>query len=91
MLGRQTVPRADLGEARQVLSHANESAHTRLSIDADYFTNWVVRRGHIEIGSSGDLLSIPFRLIDERNGTTEIFKLSAHVAEISGLQALAQG
>ena len=50
VLGSQTIPRAQLWESIQVLSHACESVCIRLALGVAYVINDAVRRGNLESG-----------------------------------------
>ena len=68
----QTVPRAELWGAFQVLGRLNEKTHIQLPIDAIYVTKGVTHRSELKQGANGDLWSIIFQLIHERIGNTNI-------------------
>ena len=71
MPGRQTVRRAELWGAIQILSRIDEKSNIPIPIDAKYVTRGIAHRGDLEQGPNGDLWSILFQLIDERSGVTD--------------------
>ena len=56
--GTQTVPRAELWGAIQILSWIDEKSNIQIPIDAKYVTGGIVHRGDLEQGPNGDLWSI---------------------------------
>ena len=78
---KQTVPRAELCGAIQVLSRLNDNTHIQLPIDAMYVTKGVTHRSELEQGPNEDLWSIFFQLIDEHNGNTNILGVKSHLDE----------
>jgi hypothetical protein len=77
--GRQTVPRAELWGGIQVLARASSSTNISLGIDASYVVNGSAARSDRCKGSNGDLWTILHRLIDDRSGATDIFKVKSHL------------
>ena len=73
--GRQTVPRADLWGAVQILSRVDEKSNIQVSNDARYVTRGITHRSDLGQGPDGDLWSILFQLIDERSGVTDVIKV----------------
>ena len=73
--GRQTVPRAELWGAIQILSRVDGKTNIQIPIDARYVTRGIIHRGYLEQGSNGDLWSILFQLIDGRSGVTNVIKV----------------
>ena len=55
VLGRQTVPRAELWGAIQILSRIDEKSKIQLPMDAKYVTRGMAHRGDLEQGPNGDL------------------------------------
>ena len=49
--------------------------------DAKYVTRGIAHRGDLEQGPNGDLWSILFQLIDERNGITDFIKVKSHLED----------
>ena len=81
MPGRQTVPRAELWGAIQVLSRIDENSNIQIPIDAKYVTRGIAHRGDLVQGPDGDLWSILFQLIDERSGVTDFIKVKSHLED----------
>ena len=77
--GRQTIPRAELWGAIQMLIRANPAAGTTIGIDAAYVTKGTHNRQKLICGPNGDLWSILYEIIDSRTGTTNLFKVQAHL------------
>ena len=81
--GRQSVPRAELWGAIQILSRIDEKSNIQIPVYAKYVTRSFAHRGDLEQGSNGDLWSILFQLIDERGGVTEVIKVKSHLEDES--------
>ena len=79
--GRQTVPRAELWGAIQILSRKDEKSSIQIPTEAKYVMRGVIHRGDLEQGPSGDLWSILFQLIDERSGVTDVIKVKSHLED----------
>ena len=80
--GRQTVPRAELWGAIQILSQIDEKSNIQIPIDAKYVTRGIAwHRSDLEQGPNGDLWSILFQLIDERSGVTDFIKVKSHLED----------
>ena len=79
--GKQTVPRAELWGAIQILSRIDEKSNIQIPIDAKYVTRGIVHRCDLEQGPNGDLWSI-FQLIDERSGVTDVIKVKSHLEDV---------
>ena len=77
--GRQTVPRAELWGANQILSRVDEKLDIQIPIDAKYVTRGITHRGDLEQGPHGDLWSILFQLIDEGSGVADVIKVKSHL------------
>ena len=75
--GRQTVPRAELWGAIQILSRVDGKTNIQIPIDARYVTRGIIHRGDLEQGPNADLWSILFQLIDERSGVTDVIKVKS--------------
>ena len=56
--GTQTVPRANLWGAVQILSCVDEKTNIQIPIDAKYVTKGITHRSEVEQGPNGDLWSI---------------------------------
>ena len=54
---KQTVPRAELWEAIQILSKVDGKSNIQIPIDARYVTRGIIHRGDLEQGPNGDLRS----------------------------------
>ena len=78
MPGRQTVPRAELWKAIQVLSRVDEKTNIQIPIDAKCVTRGIKHRSELEQGPGGDLWSILFQLIDGRSGFPDVIKVKSH-------------
>ena len=81
MPGRQTVPRAELWGAMQILSRIDEKSNIQIPIDAKYVTRSIAHRSDLEQGPQGDLWSILFHLIDERSGVADVIKVKSHLED----------
>ena len=81
MPGRQTVPRAELWGAIQILSRVDGKTNIQIPIDARYLTRGIKHRGDLEQGPNGDLWSILFQLIDGRSGVTDVIKVKSHLED----------
>ena len=79
--GRQTVPRAELWGAIQILSRVDRKTNIQIPIDAKYVTRGIIHRGDLEQGSNGDLWTILFQLIDGRSGVTDVIKVKSHLED----------
>ena len=88
--GRQTTPRAELWAAIQFLSRASTGSYVEIGIDASYVTRGVIRRNQLAKGENGDLWSLFFQLIDEREGATHLYKIKSHL-EDQGESAITEG
>ena len=75
--GKQTVPRAELWGATQILSKVGKS-NIQIPIDAKYVTRGIAHRSDLVQGPNGDLWSILFQLIDERSVVTDFIKVKSH-------------
>ena len=82
MPGRQTVPRAELWGAIQILSRFDEKSNIQIPIDAKYVTRSITHGGDLEQGPTRDLWSILFQLIDERRGVTDVTKVKSHLEDV---------
>ena len=80
--GRQTVPRAELWGAIQILSRVDGKSNIQIPIDAKYVTRGIAHRGDLEQGPNGDLWSILFQVIDERSGVTDVIKVKSHLEDV---------
>ena len=80
--GRQTVPRAKLWGAIQVLSRLDENTNIQIPIDAKYLTKGITHRVELEQGPNGDLWSILLQLIDGRSGNTDVIKVMSHLEDV---------
>ena len=87
--GKQTVPRAELWGAIQILSKVDGKSNIQIPIDAKYLTRGIAHRGDLVQGPNGDLWSILFQLIDERSGVTDFIKVKSHL-EDAGPSAIKQ-
>ena len=81
MEGKQTVQRAELWGAIQILSRVDGKTNIQIPIDAKYVTRGIAHRGDLEQGPNGDLWSILFQLIDERSGVTDFNKVKSHLED----------
>ena len=81
MPGKQTVPRAELWGAIQILSKVDRKTNIQIPIDAKYVTKGIAHRGDLVQGPNGDLWSILFQLIDERSGVTDFIKVKSHLGD----------
>ena len=81
MPGKQTVPRAELWRAIQILSKVDGKSNIQIPIDAKYVTRGIAHRGDLVQGPNGDLWSILFQLIDERSGVTDFIKVKSHLED----------
>ena len=81
--GRQTVPRAELRGATQILNRVDEKSNIQIPTDAKYVTSGIVHRGDLEQGPNGDLWSILFQLIDERSGVTDVINAKSHLEDVA--------
>ena len=79
--GKQTVPRAELWGAIQILSKVDGKSNIQIPIDAKYVTRSIAHRGDLVQGPNGDLWSILFQLIDERSGVTDFIKVKSHLED----------
>ena len=79
--GKQTVPRAELFGAIQILSKVDGKSNIQIPIDAKYVTRGIAHRGDLVQGPNGDLWSILFQLIDERSGVTDFIKVKSHLED----------
>ena len=79
--GKQTVPRAELWGAIQILSKVDGKTNIQIPIDAKYVTRGIAHRGDLVQGPNGDLWSILFQLIDERSGVTDFIKVKSHLED----------
>ena len=61
MPGKQTVPRAELWGANQILSKVDGKSNIQIPIDAKYVTRGIAHRGDLVQGPK-----VLFQLIDER-------------------------
>ena len=77
--GRQTVPRAELWGAIQILSRVDEKSNIQIPIDAKCGTSGITQKGDLEQGPNGDLWSILFQLIDRRSGVTDVVKVKSQL------------
>ena len=68
--GKQTVSRAELWGAIQILSKVNGKSNIQIPIDEGH-----CKQGDLVQGPNGDLWSILFQLIDERSGVTDFIKV----------------
>ena len=82
MPGRQTIPRAEMWGAIQILSSVNEKSNIQTPIDAKYLAIGIVHRGDLEQGPNGDLWSILSQLIDERSGVPDVIKVRSHLEDV---------
>ena len=73
---RQTVARAELWGAIQILSRVDEKSN------AKYVTRGITHRGDLEQGPNVDLWSILFHLIDERSGVTDVIEVKSHLEDV---------
>ena len=87
--GKQTVPRAELWGAIQILSKVDGKSNIQIPIDAKYVTRCIAHRGDLVQGPNGDLWSILFQLIDEHSGVTDFIKVKSHL-EDAGPSAIKQ-
>ena len=81
MPGKQTVPRAELWGAIQILSNVDGKSNIQIPIDAKYVTRGIPHKGDLVQGPNGDLWSILFQLIDERSGVTDFIKVKSHLED----------
>ena len=81
MPGRQTVPRAELWGAIQILSRVDRKTNIQIPIDARHVTRGIAHRGDLEQGPNGDLWSILFQLLDGRRGVTDVIKVKSHLED----------
>ena len=81
MPGRQTVPRAELWVAIQILRRVDGKTNIQIPINAKHVTRGITHRGDLEQGSKGDLWSILFQLIDGRSGVTDFIKVKSHLED----------
>ena len=88
--GRQTVPRAELWAAINMLKLANEALDLSIGIDASYVTKGIDNIDRLAKGENGDLWSILAQLQSKRSGTLTLFKLKSHLDE-EGPKALSEG
>ena len=58
--GKQTVPRAELWEAIQILSKVDGKTNIQIPIDAKYVTRGIILRGDLEQGPNWGLVVDPF-------------------------------
>ena len=79
--GKQTVPRAELWEAIQILSKVDGKSNIQIAIDAKDVMRGIAHRGDLVQGPNGDLWSILFQLIDERSGVTDFIKVKSHLED----------
>ena len=79
--GRQTVPRAELWGAIQILSRMDGKTNIQIPIDARYVARGIIHRGDLEQGPNGDLWSILFQLIDGRSGVNDVIKVKSHLED----------
>ena len=77
--GRQTVPKAELWGAVQILSRVDEKSNIQIPVGAKYVTRGIAHRCDLEQRPNGDLWSILFQLIDERSGVTDVIKVKSHL------------
>ena len=82
--GKQTTPRAELWAAIQFILRASPEAHVEIRIDASYVTRGVIRRNQPAKRENGDLWCLIFQLIDEREGSTQLFKITSHIEDKGG-------
>jgi hypothetical protein len=68
--GKQSVPRAELRGAVQTLIRADPNVEIEIGIDASYVTNGVHQRDALCNGANGDLWSMLFEVLDERQAST---------------------
>ena len=87
--GRQTVPRAELWGAIQILSRVDEKSNIQIPVDVKYVTSCIAHRGDLEQGPDGDLWSILFQQIDERSGVTDVINVKSNL-EDEGPSAITQ-
>ena len=78
---KQTVPRAELWGAIQILSRVDGKTNIQIPIDAKYVTRGIAYRGDLVQGPNGDLWSILFQLIHERSGVTDFIKVKSHLED----------
>ena len=76
--GRQTVPRAELWGAFQILSRVDEKSNIQIPIDAKYVTRGITHRGDLEQVPNGVSWSILFQLIVNRN-KSQMSSMSSHI------------
>ncbi len=79
--GKQTVPRAELWGGIQTLIRAHPEWPVDLGIDAAYVTKGCTNRGVLVQGSNGDLWRLIYDIIDNRSGSTNIFKIKSHLED----------
>ena len=79
--GKQTIPRAELWGAIQILSRVDGKTNIQIPIDAKYVTRGIAHRGGLVQGPNEDLWSILFQLIDERSGVTDFIKVKSHLED----------
>ena len=80
-VGRQTVPRAELWGAFQILSRVDEKSNIQIPIDAKYVTRGITHRGDLEQVPSRVSWSIQFQLIDDRN-KSQTSSMSSHIRKM---------
>ena len=79
--GTQTVPRAELWGAIQILCKVDGKSNIQIPIDAKYVTRGIAHRCDLVQGPNGDLWSIFFHLIDECSGVTDLIKVKSHLED----------
>ncbi len=87
--GKQSVPRAEAWSVAMALHHVPRSAPVCIGVDALYVHQGVLQRRRPACGDNGDIWSVVFDRIDERDGITRTVKIKSHL-EDNGAQAIAQ-
>ncbi len=90
VLGRQTVPRAEVWGAALLLERAPTSGPFRIVLDAACVRNGLESRGALLRSVNGDLWSILFAMTERRDGPIDVVKVKSHVIN-GGPAALCSG